>query len=1789
MSDTTERLKLVLDPSGIRPGAQEGARSLAEIVAASRSAQTELDRTAVVARGTGQALASAAKLAAAAWAGLEIGKTGREILQLAARYETLGVVVRTVGASVGGSAAQLNGLESALQRTGISMIQARQNIARMVQAQLDLTNATQLARVAQDAAVIANTNSSEAFERLVYGISAGQTRVLRTLGILVSFESAYAKFAEAANRTTDSLTEEEKVQIRASAAMEAGARIAGAYEASMQTAGKQILSAQRYLEDLKVTLGTSFQPAYTAAVFGYANGLKALRDNANLVIGAFAALGTFAGARFLAPLVQTIAKGAAAFGEMTRATITTTAAQRAQARVTYETASANARNAALAVTEAQERVQGLRLEIEMRKQNLIAIGEEEVAIARRQGVDVRGALGGNAVTADAVNRNATLRATQQLAIAERELAAATLAMTGAQAAASTALRQTGLASAFAATAANAFNKSLLFLANNGVMVGLVTLSFVIGKVASQQTEASKVAGLYADRMNEVRARLQGATEAAASLTREQQTARLAALTAKMEELKERTEEVKDALGEAQKWMDWSRLGVGLTAAGRDFKLTADEIREAAQTGKISLDEYVKQIDALILKYPQFAKIGGELRETGIAAATVADEYKRAKTEAEALGRALADTSTYVNGATIALEHQAQRLADLKAGLDGLNALVRKAAETQQTLTVTQTKGAAAGRTYAMALEAWNEQQTKAINEGKKTSPFVVSFSEALRQNGTAAADLARNYLAAAGAVTKTQDALDKAQNPTKASETAAKKLAAAMKETTDEIQRAADAAFDLAAGRTATVGDLAREVQEARDRLAALKESRLEYERLIDVQATEAEVRRLSNGLTDEQITKVRQLVFELRQLRKQEEEGLKDPNRGVPLTPLVPSSTSDAGRKGLRDAYETGALLRENLARGLQSAGADFFRDLLTEGFKSFASFAESIKELLVRTFAELASRKLLASLFDRAGGGDPSGAFRPGGSINPRQQRTAFGGLGSPAGGRREAFTNALGAAGAGLAIGSLAGSTGNKTLGVLGGAGGGAAAGAQIGGAWGALIGGVAGAVSGFFSASAKAKEAARQMREAQKEFGRSLDAFRETVRGSSNDLANALRQSQQTVQDLLKQADAAYSGKKNERTRNAKRAEIEQLGRENAARLKREFEADLDAQIATLKGNEALVRRADIERQYTANLEAARIAGIDTAKATELYELQLKKLDEEMAQAAERARQTAEAFASNLTARRARLNGDERGAYSEELAQQQRDEINRAKELLQAGTITQEAFEALTKLLGEEFADAMRRFDEQAAAAKANTLDGLRARQLEAQGRSEEAAALRQQIEDRNELLGVTDEAIRAEILRTQAIEAAARAAELAAQKERQRSDFALDLLERRAELSGSPEDRRRALEAKLANQRKAELEAAQKLVDQGIITQEMFEELARILGDEMVKALADLERAVESAKQSFAEDMELRRLAVLERVGGQDVSDRRRQIERDRELRQAREQGRSAEEIQQLIFVQELEELAFTFERETNRQLAALDEQTEVARAALAAAQQQAAEYARQAAASREAAASLREFVGKQRLATATPEQLLQANKAAYERALASGDANELQNAASAYLQSAQDYFGSTEEFQRIAGEVLGRVEQSARGYEAQADGFEAMAAAASEQALALAALVATLEAQRRDLEVTRQKEFELRVRELEERQLQREQSAAANTEPPRIKVEIDELPIPKVELPSLEEDLAPLVSRMTEVTEAVDAVAKVTTASGLTIERRLTDVVSAIGGLGSRIAMLAAAVRASKE
>ncbi len=97
-------------------------------------------------------------------------------------------------------------------------------------------------------------------------------------GINVNFEQSYAKLAQKLGKSTEALTEQEKIQARTNVVLEQGKNLQGVYANAMETAGKQALSLARYSEEAQLKVGELFKPAYAALIKTASNALQGLND-----------------------------------------------------------------------------------------------------------------------------------------------------------------------------------------------------------------------------------------------------------------------------------------------------------------------------------------------------------------------------------------------------------------------------------------------------------------------------------------------------------------------------------------------------------------------------------------------------------------------------------------------------------------------------------------------------------------------------------------------------------------------------------------------------------------------------------------------------------------------------------------------------------------------------------------------------------------------------------------------------------------------------------------------------------------------------------------------------------------------------------------------------------------------------------------------------------------------------------------------------------------------------------------------------------------------------------------------------------------------------------------------------------------------------------------------------------------------------------------------------------------------------------------------------------------------
>jgi hypothetical protein len=242
------------------------AQSVLDLIIRSRKTGTGAKDAGKELGGLQSAAVKAAKAIGAAFLAIRFSEILKESTLLAARFETMGLVLENLAPRAGLTASQMRKLEDSLRDTGISMLGVREIIPQLISAEIDLANATDLARIAQDGAVIAGVNSTESFKRLTTAITTGQVETLRSLNLFVDFEGALRSYAASLGKPVDALTELERVQGRTNAVLAAGGQIAGTYEAAMESAGKQLGSFERDVEDFQVTLGLFTQAILEGAV-----------------------------------------------------------------------------------------------------------------------------------------------------------------------------------------------------------------------------------------------------------------------------------------------------------------------------------------------------------------------------------------------------------------------------------------------------------------------------------------------------------------------------------------------------------------------------------------------------------------------------------------------------------------------------------------------------------------------------------------------------------------------------------------------------------------------------------------------------------------------------------------------------------------------------------------------------------------------------------------------------------------------------------------------------------------------------------------------------------------------------------------------------------------------------------------------------------------------------------------------------------------------------------------------------------------------------------------------------------------------------------------------------------------------------------------------------------------------------------------------------------------------------------------------------------------------------------
>jgi len=205
---------------------------------------------------------------------------GVNSFRTAARVGTLNQALRALSKGSEATYQRMQDQVKSIRGMGIEAGVAQQLVADFTKSNLDLSKATSLARVAQDAAIFSNKNSSETLNDIIHGIQTQNTEVLRNAGITIDVMDAQKQYAKQLGKTQSQLTVTEKQQATLNATLKYGTRIQGAYEQSMTAAGKVMSSFTRLTNNLELAFGQKLLPTIEPIILKFYDLMKALASSA---------------------------------------------------------------------------------------------------------------------------------------------------------------------------------------------------------------------------------------------------------------------------------------------------------------------------------------------------------------------------------------------------------------------------------------------------------------------------------------------------------------------------------------------------------------------------------------------------------------------------------------------------------------------------------------------------------------------------------------------------------------------------------------------------------------------------------------------------------------------------------------------------------------------------------------------------------------------------------------------------------------------------------------------------------------------------------------------------------------------------------------------------------------------------------------------------------------------------------------------------------------------------------------------------------------------------------------------------------------------------------------------------------------------------------------------------------------------------------------------------------------------------------------------------------------------
>ena len=220
--------------------------------------------------------------AAIDWLSQKMNQFVNIAVEASTRADELNTVVSFLGMRFGLAQSDVQNAVAAVRDYGIKTGEAQKVVAEFIRYQFDLGDAVKLARVAQDAAVLSQEDSTSALAGLLVGILRYNGRLIRAHGLVVNLADAEKRMAAELGKKVSALTGMEKAQAALNEVLAQGVRVAGLYAITMeQNVGKRMRSLPRIFYEAALAAGTPFLDMLGGFTDGTIKFLNRLRSALN--------------------------------------------------------------------------------------------------------------------------------------------------------------------------------------------------------------------------------------------------------------------------------------------------------------------------------------------------------------------------------------------------------------------------------------------------------------------------------------------------------------------------------------------------------------------------------------------------------------------------------------------------------------------------------------------------------------------------------------------------------------------------------------------------------------------------------------------------------------------------------------------------------------------------------------------------------------------------------------------------------------------------------------------------------------------------------------------------------------------------------------------------------------------------------------------------------------------------------------------------------------------------------------------------------------------------------------------------------------------------------------------------------------------------------------------------------------------------------------------------------------------------------------------------------------------